>query len=264
MKKILLITGIGIILISGWFIWGRATAEIIKKTLGGNVPEMTINFWVDKEGGMYQCLSADSSKGGCRYAEYIRPLFKSQDLKKLILVAERKYASNPALDQEFLILLKEARENQKVVEIKRPCSDCNCKEGLTSNIYDYQEKEVQMKTPNETYYRGEKVSFTVNNPSDFDRYFQVVSAERLIDGKWKEVIWNAVCHCSEPCDYVGYVEPGKAVTMSWDQTIFENGCVNAPDGKYRFVVLDLYGWKDKGICEKYNSVVYSNIFEIKE
>ena len=264
MKKILLIAGIGIILISGWFIWGRAIAEIIKKPLGGNIPEMTINFWVDKEGGMYQCPSADPSKGGCRYAEYIRPLLKSQDLNKLILIAKKKYISTPAFDQEFLILLKEARENQKVVEIKGPCLDCNCKGGVTSVIYDYQEKEVQMETPKETYYRGEKVSFMVNNPSGFDRYFQVVSAERLIDGKWKEVIWNAVCGCGSLCDYVGYVEPDKALTMSWDQTIFDNGCANAPDGKYRFVILDLYGRKDKEMCERYDSVVYSNVFEIKE
>jgi len=228
------------------------------------LPEMTVTFLVDKEGGMYQCLNADPMTGGCRYAEYIRPLLKDKDLKKLILIAERKYVSTPAFDQEFLTLLKEARENQKAVEMKRPCSDCKCKDGMTSVIYDYQDKEVQMKTSKGAYARGEKVYFTVSNLSSFDRYFQVVSAEKLIDGKWQEVIWNAVCGCAAKCDYSGYVEPGKAVTMSWDQSIVENGCAKAPAYPYRFVILDLYGAKDKERCEIYHSVIYSNVFQIRE
>lgn len=252
---------IGVILTCGCLISSDTKAEINEKPLGNPVQEiMTIGFWVDQEGGIYKCPNIEP---GCRYAEYIRPLLRSESLKKLTLIAEKKYTPNPVYDQELLTLYKEAGENQKVIVIKRPCSDCKCKDGMTSDIYDYQEKEVEIKTSKETYNKGEKVSFSVNNLSDFDRYFRVVTAERLVDEKWKEAIWNAVCGCGSLCDYVGYAKPGKTVTMSWDQTIFDKACVNAPAGRYRFVILDLYGWKDKDMCEKYNSLVYSDIFEIK-
>jgi len=186
---------------------------------------------------------------------------------QLILIADRKYVSSPAFDQEFSTLLKEARENQKVVEINRPCPECKCDDRRWHNIYDYQDKEARIRTDRPVYARGKKVSFTVTNTSNFSRYFSIVSAEKLINGEWKEVIWDAVCGCRKYCDTLGFVvDPGKAVTMSWDQSIMDmdNGCVNAPAYPYRFVISDLYGAKDKGECETYHSVIYSNVFQIRE
>lgn len=73
MRKILLIAGIGIILISGWFIWGYATAEIIKKPLGNNLPpEATIAEC--PEGQEFKCWDGWDEKtrepiGGCMCGE---------------------------------------------------------------------------------------------------------------------------------------------------------------------------------------------------
>lgn len=231
------------------------------------VTEIIMDLSVDEEGGIYTCSMFNDKEflpaGGYRYSEYIPAWLSRSDLKKLILVSQEKFVSTTAFEEEFLILLKQARENQKIVEVRRPCSEWKCQAGYISVIYDYQDKEMDINCTKDSYLPGEKVPFTISNRAGFEKDTRNISVEKELQGRWVKADTDANCPCLAKCDYSMRILTGQTIDQTWDARVYDKECKMAESGRYRFVI-SLSGWKDKNMCERYDSFAYSKVFEIRE
>ena len=225
--------------------------------------ELEFNYEIDSEGGKYFLINDELPFR--RFSDF-RTWIDTDKIKRLTLVPEQEFQWKDSFLEERNRMIEIARKNKYVVNFQLVCLEkCSCDEGMTSTVYDYQDKDVMVKTSKDQYKLGEEASFTVSNSADFDKYFQVAAVEKWEDGQWKEIVWNAPCHCGGPCDYVGYVESDKEFTQAWDQTYFDESaytCSNTPSGRYRFHIAELYGYIGDEGCATYHSSVYSNEFEI--
>ncbi|MCD4778970.1 MAG: hypothetical protein K8S27_00260 [Candidatus Omnitrophica bacterium] len=220
------------------------------------------SYDIDEQGGQYALINDEVPYR--RFVDFERWI-DQQRIKSLTLVPNGKFKWNDSFVEERNRMIEIARKNQYVMNIKRMCvNDCPCEKGLTSTIYDDQDKDVVVRTSREQFRSGQEVVFTVSNSADYDKYFQVASIERWQAGQWQEVVWNAPCPCGDPCDYVGYVEPEKTITVMWDQSVFAENyvCAHAPAGRYRLFIPELYGYMDDDGCATYHATAVSNEFDI--
>jgi len=228
-----------------------------------NQDGIQVNYEVQQDGGRYYFIN--ERKIGLKFEEFKKQI--DDNITQLILIPNKKFvlAGIDTFIEERNKMIEIAHKNKYVLEIKKLCSKRFCDDGMTSTVYDYQDRDVLIKTSKSQYKKGEEVHFTVYSSSDYEKSFQVASAQQLIDGQWKEVIWNAPCGCGSLCDYVGHVKPMKKYTTKWDQTIYsKTGCATASIGRYRFYIFDLSGDSDRSGCISYHSAVYSNEFEVVE
>lgn len=233
---------------------GNARAEDITRH---EIPGQKVIFYDARpDGGRY--YESRSSEKALDFADLQKVIGNPSRLTLIPLEKETDWSDAFLAERNWLIEL--SRENQYVMEIKQMCDDCDCSEGMTSDVYDYQASGVVAETDRPRYAFGEKVILKVANAAVYPQYFQVASVEVREKDSWREVAWNAPCGC-DMCDYVCWMDPGESCETAWNQ--ISSDCGNVPAGEYRFRIDDLRGYEDENIYVTRHQRVYSNHFSTK-